>query len=358
VRERACDTMISIHDLDAIERLRQRHKIDPQQVRRLRIGFYKKRCTAEAALGELQSAARGPLAAEIDFHTLTLEGRHDSQLDGATKLLFRTSAGLLLESVILRMTSGRTALCLSTQVGCAARCDFCATGKMGVAHDLAPEEILDQVVQANQILRPEGRSVRNLVFMGMGEPFHNERALYSAVDVLIDRRTFAFNPRRLMISTVGIPAAMVRWARAYPDVRMALSLHSARQEVRHKLMPIAARHALPDLRAALEQVAAITDHEVMIEYLMLADLNDSLDDARTLAEYLSGIPVHINLIPYNPIESASHLVGSDARRRADFSDALKHAGLRVTTRYSLGADIAAACGQLARRTGQTLRVRA
>jgi 23S rRNA (adenine2503-C2)-methyltransferase len=347
--------MISIHDLEAIERLRQRHKIDPQQVRRLRIGFYKKHSSAEMALGQLQTAARGPMAAEIEFHTLMLASRHDSQRDGASKLLFRTSAGLLLESVILRMTSGRTALCVSTQVGCAARCDFCATGKMGVAHDLTPDQILDQVIQANQVMHPEGRSVRNLVFMGMGEPFHNERSLYAAVDVLLDSRMFAFDPRRIMISTVGVPAAMVRWARAYPHVRMALSLHSARQDVRQNLMPIAARHTLADLRAALEQVAAITDHEVMIEYLMLADLNDSLDDARALVEYLSGIPVHVNLIPYNPIESASHLVGSDVRRRADFSDALKRAGLRVTTRYSLGADIAAACGQLARRTGQTLR---
>ena len=341
--------MLSIHDLPGVEAWGQRHKIDRYRLRQLRNAFYKKRLTAETALAELPEDQRDFFAAEVEFHPLELQSRHDSQLDGASKLIFRTSQQLLIEAVLLRMTSGRTALCVSTQVGCAAHCDFCATGKMGIARNLSAAEILDQLVQANQVLAAEGRSVRNLVMMGMGEPFHNEAELYAAIDVLVDGGCFNLNPKRILISTVGIPAAMIRCAQRYPQVRLALSLHSAREAVRRKMMPISERYSLADLRSALEKVTTIQQHLVMIEYLLLKDLNDSLQDAEALVDYLRGIPVHVNLIPYNPIAEATHLSPSEPDRREAFSQTLKAAGFPVTTRYSLGADIGAACGQLVRQ---------
>jgi 23S rRNA (adenine2503-C2)-methyltransferase len=340
--------MASIHDLQAVEQMRKAHRVDTQRIRQLRNAFYKKRRTAEVALAELPGECRAEFACSIEFHALRLESRHDSCRDGASKLVFRTAQGLLIESVILRMTSGRTALCVSTQVGCAANCDFCATGKMGIARNLTAAEILDQLVQANQLLAEERRAVRNLVFMGMGEPFHNEQPLYAAIDVLCDTRCFAMNPKRLLISTVGIPPAMLRCAQRYPQVRMAVSLHSARQDVRQRLMPIAQRYSLSELRSAIEQVAGGQRHPVMIEYLLLDGVNDGADDVEALVDYLQGVAVHINLIPYNPIAEAPHLAGTPAQRREAFSDQLKRAGFPVTTRYSLGADIAAACGQLVR----------
>ncbi len=345
--------MISIHDLPGVEALRRRHKLDRDRLRQLRVAFYKKHRPAEAALAELPEPARGAFAEAIEFHPLRLQSRHDSQLDGGSKLVFRTPRGLLIEAVILRMASGRTALCVSTQAGCAAHCDFCATGKMGLVGNLTAEEIVDQLAQANRLLEPERRTVRNLVFMGMGEPFHNEESLHAAIDVLCDSSCFNLNPKRLLISTVGIPEAMVRCARRYPEVRMALSLHTAREEVRRRLMPISQRHGLADLRQALQQVVTIQQHLVMIEYLMLEDINDSLEDAQALVDYLRGIAVHVNLIPYNPIADSPHLAGSDRRRREAFSAALKAAGFPVTTRYSLGADIGAACGQLVRQEHRT-----
>ena len=340
--------MISIHDTAAIERLRGRHKIDRDRLRQMRVAFYKKHRGVELALDELPAVARRDFSPEVEFHALRLHSRHDSRIDGASKLIFRTPADLLIEAVILRLASGRTALCVSTQVGCAAKCDFCGTGKMGIGRNLSAAEILDQLVQANQLLAPEARCVRNVVFMGMGEPFHNEEQLYAAIDVLVDKGSFNLHPRRLMISTVGIPAAMVRCAARYPEARMALSLHSARDEVRRRFMPIARRHSLAELRRALEKVVATQGCEVMIEYLMLAGVNDTPQDAAALVAYLGDIPVHVNLIPYNPIAGAKHLAGSDRARRQEFSAALKAAGLKVTTRYSLGADISAACGQLVR----------
>ena len=357
--------MISIHDIAAVDVLCRRHKIEPERLRRLRNAFYKKRLSAEFALRELVEAERAQLAGQFDFHALNCSCREDSRLDGASKLVFRTADNLALEAVILRMASGRTALCVSTQVGCAAACDFCATGKMRLSRNLSTAEILDQLVRVNQMLIGEGRQVRNLVFMGMGEPFHNEAELFAAIDVLGDSRAFNLNLKRVMISTVGIPAAMVRCARRYPDVRLALSLHSAREEVRRRLMPISQRYPLADLRAALDEVSAISGHLVMIEYLMLKDVNDTPQDAEALIEYLCGADVHINLIPYNPIAETPHLAPSERPRREVFSQTLKAAGFPVTTRYSLGSDIAAACGQLVRqemsprqwRNRSSLRVR-
>lgn len=341
--------MHSIHDLSAVEGWRRRQRLDVEWLRRLRNRFYKKRGSAAEALAELPVGARERFGGEVSFHALELESRHDSALDGATKLVLRTAQGLLIETVILRLASGRTAACLSTQVGCAANCDFCATGKMGIARNLTAAEILDQLIQVNRLLVAEGRSVRNVVFMGMGEPFHNEGELHAALRVLTDAGCFHLNPKRLLVSTVGVPAAMVRCAERFPQVRQALSLHSARQEVRERIMPIARRHSLGELREALANVTAMGGHEVMIEYLMLAGVNDAPDDVAALVDYLRDIPVHINLIPYNPIGEAPHLAGSDEATRAGFSRALKAAGFQVTTRYSLGADIAAACGQLVRQ---------
>jgi 23S rRNA (adenine2503-C2)-methyltransferase len=257
-----------------------------------------------------------------------------------------TEAGFLVESVILRTGTGRTALCISSQVGCAANCDFCATGKMGMAHDLSATEILDQVVLANELLRPEDRRVRNIVLMGMGEPFHNERNVYDAVAALLDPQLFHHPASRVLISTVGIPDAMIRCARRFPDVNLALSLHSARQQVREQIIPLAAKYPLTELRAALQQLNCIQPGTVMIEYLMLAGLNDSPDDARELIQWLADLRVHVNLIPYNPIAASPHLTGTDRPDRDRFATILKDAGLPTTIRYSLGADIAAACGQL------------
>ncbi len=341
--------MESIHDTTALDTLRRTLRIDRHHLRLLRNAFFKKHQTADEALRQLPEVQRAAFGREVAFHSLELHRRVDSQHDGATKLMFRTGRGHLIEAVILRIHSGRTSLCVSCQVGCAARCGFCATGQMGLALNLSREEILDQVIQANQLLRPEGRSVRNVVFMGMGEPFHNEAEVYLALEALVSRQDFGLSAARVLVSTVGIPAAMVRCAHRFPRLGMALSLHSARQEQRERLIPLARRYPLDSLRAAMAEVTATQGKPLMIEYLLLEGLNDTEEDLQALGAYLQGLPVHINLIPYNPIDDAPGLRGTAAPRRKEFADALTAAGFTVTTRYSLGADIAAACGQLVRR---------
>jgi 23S rRNA (adenine2503-C2)-methyltransferase len=255
----------------------------------------------------------------------------------------------LIEAVIMRTGTGRVSLCVSSQVGCAAACGFCATGQMGIAKNLSAAEMLDQVVLAGERMQAEGRRVRNIVFMGMGEPFHNEEAVYEAVAALLSPELFHHTPGRILISTVGIPDAMVRCARRFPEVNLALSLHSVREEVRRQLIPLAAKYSLNELRAAVAKVNQIQNNTVMIEYLMLAGVNDSLEDASELAAWIDGLEVHVNLIPYNPIASAPQLRTTDRPERDAFAEVLRAAGFVTTIRYSLGADIAAACGQLVQR---------
>jgi 23S rRNA (adenine2503-C2)-methyltransferase len=342
---------ISIFDSRAIEQLRHDLRFDPQSLRRFRNALLKHGRSDQASLAELPADVRRTFADRVDLHALELHSRADSQHDGASKLLFRTRRGMLIESVILRIATGRTTLCVSSQVGCAAACDFCATGRMGIAQNLSSAEILDQVVQARQILAAEGRTLRNLVFMGMGEPFHNEENLYATLESLTAPEFFHQPPSRMLISTVGLPEAMIRCARRFPAINLALSLHSANQHAREELIPLACRYSLASLRSALADINRIQppNTDVMVEYLMLASVNDSPDAAEELIAWLARLRVHVNLIPYNPIDDAPHLNGSDRQTREAFGARLKAAGLKTTIRYSLGADITAACGQLVRK---------
>ena len=340
--------MNHIHDTAALEEIRRRLRIEPGSIRRLRNAFYKKHQTPEEALGQLPEPQRGVFRSEVAFHSLSLRNRQDSQLDGASKLLYQTARGQLIESIILRIASGRNSLCVSSQVGCAVRCRFCSTGQMGMALNLTHDEILDQVIQANCLLRAEGRSIRNVVFMGMGEPLLNEAEVFQALDVLLSPQCFDLSPARVLVSTVGIPDAMIRCAQRFPRLGMALSLHTARQAQRESLIPLARRYPLDLLRKAMEQVTSIQRQPLMVEYLLLDRLNDTEEDLNKLIAYLRGLRVHINLIPYNATLNDAGLTGTTAERRRWFATALNCAGFTATVRYSLGADIAAACGQLAR----------
>jgi len=348
---------ISFYDSAGIESLRRELAVDPRVIARMRLAMWKKFLGAEAALKELPAPLREAFANRVEFYPLHLEQRLDSEEDGATKLVFITSTGKRVESVLLRAGTGRTALCISSQVGCAANCDFCATGKMGFVANLTAGEMLDQVVQAAEAVRDEGRSVRNIVLMGMGEPFHNESAVYQVLDTLIAGTGFNHPASRILISTVGIAEPMLRCAGRFPSVNLALSLHSVRQDVREQIIPLARKYPVEVLRETIAELNRLQSTSVMIEYLMLAGLNDSPDDAAELVDYLAGLDVHLNLIPYNPIEGAPHLVGSDRATRDAFANQLKAAGLTTTIRYSMGADIEAACGQLVQKIERKQRTK-
>lgn len=335
--------MITIYDIDAIEAIRSRNAVQPHRMKLFRNALFKNSENWKDALAVLPQEARDDFEKSISFQCLELAERHDSEVDGASKLIFKTHDGHLIESVVLRPKTGRTSICISSQVGCACYCSFCATGKMGFTRNLTTAEILDQVSQANRMVKPEGRTIRNVVFMGMGEPLLNTEQVFRSLDFMMDPKLFDLAGSRITVSTVGIPEAMEQFTQTYPNVHLALSLHSAVQEVRQRMMPQARVFPLERIRETL--VAASAHGRVMIEYLMLAGVNDRDQDFQALEQYLNGIPVHINLIPYNEF-SGSSLRGTPQSGREQFANRLKAAGFDVTLRYSMGSDIAAACGQL------------
>ena len=344
--------MISIYDTNGLEELRRRNAIQPHRMKLFFNALFKKALSPREAIERLPECARLDFSAQVEFQALELAECHDSEIDGASKLIFKTPDQHLIESVILRPKTGRTTLCISSQVGCACYCSFCATGQMGFTRNLTAAEILDQVTQASRIVKTEGRSIRNVVFMGMGEPLLNLDHLFQALGFLRAAPFFNYSGSRLMVSTVGIPHAMVRCAEKFPDVQLALSLHCARQDVREKLMPQARKYKLDELRETLVEVSL--RGKVMIEYLMIEGVNDGDADLLALEKYLRGIPVHINIIPFNEY-AGCNLRGTAPPARKVFADRLKAAGFDTTLRYSLGADIAAACGQLVQHKKSQLK---
>ena len=337
--------MISIYDIKSIETFCYRNGMTPHHLRRFRNALLKKGQPTPDALAQIPEACRPLFTEAICLQTLEIIERHDSQKDGATKLVFQCiEDGARIEAVILRITSGRTSLCISSQVGCAANCGFCATGRLGYTRNLTAAEMLDQVLLVRQLLRAEERELRNVVVMGMGEPLHNEDNLFQCLEILRDPRCFNFSERHLMVSTVGVTDAMERFGIRFPGIKLALSVHSARQEVREQLMPVGKVHTLDKLRAVLLRMG--TQSPPMVEYLLLKGINDGPEDLQALIEFLDGMDAHVNLIQFNPNLGAEFEPVSEDDR-ASFADTLKQAGLTVTLRYSLGDDIAAACGQLA-----------
>jgi 23S rRNA (adenine2503-C2)-methyltransferase len=336
----------SLHDPAGLLLLAARHRVQPQHLHRLATLVNKRGFEWEAALAELPVPLPGALVGELRRVELDLERRIDSEEDGATRLLFRTAKGLAVESVLLRIASGRTSLCLSCQSGCPVRCSFCATGREGLRGDLTVEEILDQLVQGQQLAAAEQRLVRNLVFMGMGEPLFVEDTLHEVLRRLVHPRAFAFPPTRIAVSTVGIPEGMVRLSEAFPEVRIAVSLHHAKQSEREALIPLARIHPLDELRRAIAEVGR-PESLVMIEYLLLEGRTDRPEDLEALAAWLEGLPVRINWIPYNRLGTDDPLRPTPPAERERIAALFRARGFLCTMRRSLGSGVLAGCGQLA-----------
>ncbi len=261
-----------------------------------------------------------------------------------TKFLFGLDGGSEIETVLMRHRGGRTTVCISSQAGCALRCDFCATGQGGFFRNLTSLEIFDQAVAAARHARGEGRALTNIVFMGMGEPFLNYEAVMAAVGLLNDPQGFNLGARRITISTAGVVPSIERFTAEDAQINLAISLHAAYDELRTRLMPINKRWPIAPLMQALHAYVAMTHRKVFYEYLLLAGVNDSLDDARRLADLLGGPLHHVNLIPYNATDAA--YTRTDPAQARRFQAVLRQRGVPSTIRHTMGDDIAAACGQL------------
>jgi 23S rRNA (adenine2503-C2)-methyltransferase len=261
--------------------------------------------------------------------------------DGTTKYALRLDDGAVVEAVAMPM-EGRTTLCLSSQAGCAVGCVFCVTGAFGAGRNLTGGEIFGQY---RTLVRSEGLlgAPINVVFMGMGEPLLNLANVARAIELLSE----TVSPRRVTVSTSGIVPGLARLAALPRRPNLAVSLNATTQEQRAVLMPAAGRWTLDELLAALRAFPLERGRRITIEYVMLAGRNDSLDDARRLPRLLRGLPVKVNLIPFNPdAEFLPGLAAPDEARINEFAAILADSHLNVTVRWSKGREVAAACGQL------------
>jgi 23S rRNA (adenine2503-C2)-methyltransferase len=305
--------------------------------------IYKARATTFEAMTDLPKRLRErlPAVASLDAPAVAAAPR---SVDGTEKLLLRLADGLAIESVLIP-DEDRTTLCVSTQVGCALACRFCATGDMGFTRNLATHEVVDQFLIADGRARAGGRHVTNVVLMGMGEPLLNPEATAKALKILSDPKGVGLSPHRITLSTVGILPRMVPFIEE-TGVQLAVSLHAPTEELRGELMPIERKYPLSDLLATLRENAERLRGKVTFEYALLGDVNDAPEQARELARRLRGIPAKVNLIPFNPHAGSPYRRPSDERIDR-FRRELLACGTDAYVRRSRGLDIAAACGQLA-----------
>lgn len=261
------------------------------------------------------------------------------------KFLLKHSDGLESESVIIPMKFGYT-LCLSSQVGCKMACSFCETGKMGLLRSLKVEEIVAQVFVAKVLF---GISIRNLVFMGMGEPFDNYEAVMQAIHVINSPAGLSIALSKITVSTSGRVDEILRFAReADPAIKLAVSLNAPNNEIRSKLMPVNKQWDLAHLKDAMRVYCENSKRQILIEYVLINGVNDSLQAAEEVAEYLKGLPVKVNLIPYNAQSKGRFAPPTEETLKA-FQKYLKDRGYNTMLRVTRGRSIMAACGQLGNR---------
>jgi len=305
---------------------------------------YRKLAAGYADMRTLPLALREELARRLPFSTLEPVQEIGSADAQTTKLLFRLEDGQLIESVLMRHLD-RSTVCVSSQAGCKMRCSFCATGHGGWRRNLTSDEIVDQVLHFGRLLKNEHRHVTNVVFMGMGEPLDNYDAVLDAVWLLNATDGVGLGARNITVSTCGLVPEIRRLAGEPVQVNLAVSLAATTDDRRGELIPVNRRWPIRELLAACDEYARATHRRVSFEYVLIAGVNDSLEEADRLAGLLRGRLAHVNLIPLNPVEGDAYKRPEEPAIRR-FEAVLQAARVPVSVRYSKGVDIVAGCGQL------------
>jgi len=314
--------------------------------------IHKRGVTDVALMSDLSRELRAALAQHFDLRTPSVVRREQSA-DGTTKFLLRLDDGKHIETVCIPESfsgstdpseADRITFCVSTQVGCAMRCAFCLTGRMGIDRNLTAGEIVGQV---RVLVRELGLTDQrfNIVLMGMGEPLHNYDNTMKALRILADEHGMAVSPRRVTLSTVGVLPALERLATEPVMPNLAISLHSTTEAQRDLLVPINRKYGIEELLNACRRFPLKRRERITFEYVMLKDVNDTPEDARRLVRLLSGIKGKVNLLPLNEAAGIPFERPSDAAVNR-FARILSERGVTVSVRKSRGRDIRAACGQL------------
>lgn len=295
---------------------------------------------------DLPSALRERLSARFPLVRGVVVVRQVSAIDDTRKYLDELADGVRIETVGLP-AGDRLTVCFSTQAGCAMGCAFCATGQGGLVRDLTAGEMADQV---RLVTEDFGRRVTNAVAMGQGEPFANYDATLGGLRLLNSPDGLGIGARHITVSTCGLLPGIRRFSREPEQFTLAVSLHSARQETRDRLMPGVRGVALADLRVALADYAEATGRRFSLEFALVATVNDTAEEISALVDWCRGLLCHVNLIPANPVTDAATAFVRSERAR-EVASALEASGIEVSVRAERGADIDAACGQLRQRVG-------
>ena len=312
---------------------------------------YRKHVLDWDAMTNLSKDLRQNLSKKIKLKVLELIRVQESDDNETFKFLWKMRDGSLVESVLICSGKRRT-VCVSSQVGCPAKCAFCASGKNGFFRNLRPAEIVEQVVQTNAWLMPKGETVSHIVYMGMGEPLKNYDPVVHSIRTISDPAFLNISQRRITVSTVGIIEGIKRLTLEGLKVNLVLSLHAPNQKIRMKIIPYARKYPLEDIIQVMDEYAHKTKRDITYEYILIAGINDHPDHAHELAHLLHGKQCTVNLIPYNPVEGL-RLKRPDKKAVKNFRSVLFGSKIVNTCRYTKGDDIAAACGQLALQEGKS-----
>ena len=352
------------------------HGLPGYRAGQVRKWLFQKRAATFDEMTDLPAALREQLAAEFQIWT-TEVAQHRQSSDGTEKLLLTLHDGERVECVLLRDDKQHCTVCISTQIGCAMGCAFCATGIDGVVRNLTTGEILEQILQLQRLLDPKEKEAKkgsgpicrngpegashkldltpfspperlsHIVVMGMGEPLLNLDALLPALAAATSAEGLGISVRRVTISTVGLPEGISRLARENCQYHLAVSLHAADDTLRNKLVPANRGFGIAAIMCAANEYFKLTGRRVTFEYVLLADINDQPEHALELVTLLRGRPALVNLIPYNPVPGLPYRTPASAVT-AQFVELLTQGGLEVAIRYRKGDGISAACGQLRR----------
>ncbi len=360
------NTMIKTSILDAgkLQEFAKERKLQPYKVKQIQQEIFKNQNIDFAEMTTLAKDLREDL--DQHFSVVTLNVDKILEDETSTKIWFQTHDGCMIEAVILyhrqdekyqkddKEKLNRITLCISSQVGCPVNCTFCVTGKLGFKRNLTRDEMVSQVLFANNYIKKKfGKqedgslySVRNIVFMGMGEPLLNYDNVKKAIEIMLRQEAgFSLSRRHITISTAGIIPGIKQLVKDEIPVKLAISLHAPNQALRDKLMPIAKAYPLDELNKAISEYVRATDNRIFYEYIMIKDVTDKPELAKELVEFLKKKLAHVNLIPYNT-NPAIDYVESDTITIQKFKKILEDCGITVTVRDSLGRKMKGACGQL------------
>jgi len=343
LKEQQNKTLLKGMDCQSIKGWCEDNDQSPYRANQIYQWMYRYGLSDASKMSNLSKELRTLIESQCALNTLEVEKISVSSCKMTQKILFKTSDGKFIEAVSMLDGKHHT-ICLSSQIGCNVNCDFCATASMGLIRNLQTGEIVDQAIYIRDMIK---EPITNVVFMGMGEPFLNYERVLRAADILHDPNGFDLGAKRITISTSGIVPKIDQFFKENRKYKLAISLNATNDRTREKIMPVNRKWPIKDIIRSASQFSSRKNYNVMFEYVLLKDINDSTDDARRLASLVKGLDCKINIIPYNetdgqyqrpPKETIESFLRTLNKYRKDF---------RILVRWSKGEDIEAACGQLA-----------